>query len=169
MGSSSALTYKARVAMKDGDEVLYNKIYAANQGQVHERLVTDATMRMERSTIGTYRSPPSMEGALGLEHDSLSGFVSNTCRVPNNAALSPSGADPLGVDMLDSKGLMRAKQGQPLEYLSTIRKQTQTTSQAMRMMGTYETDIAWAKKMNLFIPAQCPAPPGKYFHPDVKS
>jgi hypothetical protein len=52
-----------------------------------------------------------------------------------------------------------------IDYMTAIRPDTETTSQLMRMMGTYETDYPHAARATVHIPPSCPANPPSYFHP----
>jgi hypothetical protein len=50
----------------------------------------------------------------------------------------------------------RFKQKQPLEFMTQIRPETETASQALRMLGTYPGDAAHAERLGIFIPQVSP-------------
>lgn len=59
-------------------------------------------------------------------------------------------------------------QKSPIDFLSALRPDTQTTNQTLRMLGTYASDHSHAHRFNMHLPSACPGgPPGGYFHPDV--
>ena len=53
-----------------------------------------------------------------------------------------------------------------MEYYASIRPDTMSVNQTLRMMGTYDVDYAAAERSGANIPSFCPGGPA-WFHPDV--
>jgi len=64
---------------------------------------------------------------------------------------------------------LRFKKREPIGFLATIRPDTQTMSQTMRMMGTYHTDYEYAAAFGINIPHMSPGGPRQElgYHPDT--
>ncbi|GFR48392.1 hypothetical protein Agub_g10285, partial [Astrephomene gubernaculifera] len=163
----STLRYRERIDMSGEDAFTYNKLYTATQGfDVWTRLTTDAEIR--QST--TREAGPYQEGkAQVTASPKNSGFDSNTCPAEYTHTTFKSGLLPQPGQPIEQQHKITArrfKQHYPLDFMSQIRPETETTNQAMRMLGTYTSDQAHADRMGIFIPQGCPGGKPAY-HPDV--
>ncbi|KXZ42462.1 hypothetical protein GPECTOR_144g725 [Gonium pectorale] len=163
----STRRYKERLSLAEEDTYKYNKLYASTQGStVWSRLTADATVRQSSARAnGTFQ-----EGGAQVRHSvKNSGFESNTCPAPYTSTTFKSGLLPasgLPVEELHKIQAVRYKQKYPLDFMSEIRPETETTNQAMRMLGTYAADQSHADRLGVFIPQGCPGGKPSY-HPDV--
>uniref|UniRef100_A0A7S0WPP5 Uncharacterized protein n=1 Tax=Chlamydomonas leiostraca TaxID=1034604 RepID=A0A7S0WPP5_9CHLO len=180
IASPSTLSYRDRLRLREKDSNAYSALYCTSNsyGGVHSRLYGDATSRQLRSSQQG-RPSTSMPWPEYLStsetffsRGNLSGFCTNTTK----AIYTPGHTFRVGhrpddslpdVNSLVPEQLRRYKAKEPFEYLAAIRKDCETTNQTLRMMGTYETDYAHARRSHTFIANSCPGGPA-FFHPDVR-
>ncbi|MEW5310245.1 MAG: hypothetical protein WDW38_002061 [Sanguina aurantia] len=167
MAGPSTLSYKERLRVKAESSYEYNRLYADGaRGDVWSRLVADASVR----TASTNLKPPFKEGSnAAFAQGGMSGFVSNTTAAVYSPITFKTGLLPttdIPVEDLHLIAARRMMKAEPIQFLSAIRPHTQTTNQALRMLGTYEPDHAHARRLGILIPSGCPGGEG-FFHPDV--
>lgn len=179
--SPSSLTYRERLHLNSYD---VGCLYGSTRNlSVFDRLTLDARSRSNaRSRPSTHWSQSENVLFFSSASDSMrrpdtadsqaSGFVTNTSSAVYNKNLtSRSGHLRLpgdaNVETMSSEGLARMKKREPLDYFASIRPDTQSSSQTMRMFGTYDTDYDHATRSQCLIPIGCPAARGKWHHPDV--
>lgn len=68
------------------------------------------------------------------------------------------------VETLHPISFRRFAHTHPIDFYAAIRPDTQTTNQTLRMMGVYDSDYFFVKKMGVHIPH---ASGLRKFHPDV--
>ncbi|PNW87469.1 hypothetical protein CHLRE_02g144450v5 [Chlamydomonas reinhardtii] len=162
----STLRYKDRLDCGKDDAFTYNRLYTATQGSdVWARLTVDASVRQSSArSRGSFQ-----EGQAMVRHSfKNSGFDSNTCPAVLTHSTFKAGLYSYGVPIEEQHPITarRFKQKQPLEFMTQIRPHTETTNQALRMLGTYVSDQPHADRLGMFIPAGCPGGKPAY-HPDV--
>ncbi|PNH05556.1 hypothetical protein TSOC_008158 [Tetrabaena socialis] len=162
----STIHYKTRLALENEDGHAYNGLYATSQqsGDVWGRLHSDASVRQS-----TARSFGDFHGGSTLQYShKSSGFDSNTNPAVYTHNTFKQGHYQYGTPIEEQHTITanRFKRSNPLEFMTAIRPETETTNQAMRMLGTYDSDQAHADRMKVFIPQGCPGGKPAY-HPDV--
>ncbi|KAG2495899.1 hypothetical protein HYH03_006137 [Edaphochlamys debaryana] len=157
---------KDRLGLAAEDAHTYNKLYASTQGtDVWNRLVSDATVRQSMSRT----VPPHQDGQAQIRYSyKNSGFDSNTNPAVYTHNTFKAGHYEYGVPIEAQHPITAArfKAKHPMEFMQQIRPDTETTSQSLRMLGTYEADFSHADRMGIFIPHMCPGGKPAY-HPDV--
>jgi len=184
--SPSTLSYKDRMTLRQDSGYAYATLYSNDitARPVWGRLHADASVRQTRRLTPT--KPQTLFCPVGQMPGDLikaktvnlpsSGYITNTRRVCWNPDMPLrtshlSYENEVPVESLHPMIERRFKKTNPLEYNCAIRTHTETTSQAMRMLGTYESDFPHAERLKVHIPHQCPGGPtrGTLFHPDVKT
>lgn len=167
----SALTYKARCSLARESGALYNRLYTQiNHDDVVDRLYSDAGTRHLRSQSARPYTDPSV--AAQRSSGTLSGFVTNTtdpAAVYTKTSFKPNLSNKehvIHVESLHPMVAKRFKQKHPVEFMNSIRPDAETTSQTLRMLGTYPTDQVHADRMGAIIPHMSPGGKG-FYHPDV--
>lgn len=171
----SNLTYRERLALGKESKADYNRLYVAGAApSVWDRLCKDAR---HRQGVMQSREPYYEGGNVPSRSNTVpganTGFSSNShpaCSYRPGLPLKTGHLDNhLGrtpVQKMHPIVAKKFKQRDPIEFLATVRPDTESTNQTLRMMGTYEPDFEIADRFNMHIPAVCPG--GKpFFHPDV--
>eukprot|EP00798_Chlamydomonas_sp_ICE-L_P003573 gene3573-13651_t len=174
----SNLTYRERIAFRKESVADYNRLYSAGASKsVWDRLCSDASHRKDMRRFRKQYNDPVHPAPAGpnasTQSQGLSGFTSNSHPA---ASYTPHTSFKTGhleatagrtpVETMHPIVAKRFKQREPIEFMATIRPDTETTNQTLRMMGTYQPDFEHAKKFNVHIPAGCPGGKPSY-HPDV--
>ncbi|EFJ48348.1 hypothetical protein VOLCADRAFT_104737 [Volvox carteri f. nagariensis] len=162
----STMRYRDRLSMANEDVHKYNRLYLTpHESDVWTRLTSDAGLRQSSA-----RSiPPFQEGQAQVNYSfKNSGFDSNTCPAQYTHNSFKQGLYQHGTPIEQQHKITagRFKRAYPLDFMCQIRPETETTNQAMRMLGTYSSDISHAERIGLFIPQGCPGGKPSY-HPDV--
>ncbi|GLC41521.1 hypothetical protein PLESTB_001002000 [Pleodorina starrii] len=162
----STNSYRDRLNLANEDAFKYNRLYSTQQGSdVWTRLTGDASVRQDSAR----RIPPFQDGQAQVGYTyKNSGFDSNTCPAQYTHNSFKAGLYQHGTPIEDQHKITagRFKKAYPLDFMTQIRPETETTNQAMRMLGTYTSDQAHADRIGLFIPQGCPGGKPAY-HPDV--
>ena len=160
----------------------FTRILSQNKGKnVWSRLSYDAAIR-QTSKSRALRPTPAEASIFYAGNDLtkrpqtsdsyISGFVTNTYPVVFNRDLTfRSGhlkvPGDVSLDTATNEQLKKMKTKAPIEFFSVVRPDCETTSQTMRMMGTYKDDYGIANRTDTLIPSGCPGPQGINWHPDV--
>ncbi|GIL81250.1 hypothetical protein Vretimale_1191 [Volvox reticuliferus] len=162
----STIRYRERLGIANEDVYKYNRLYATQQeSDVWTRLTSDASLRQSSARS----RPPFQEGQAQVNYSyKNSGFDSNTCpaQYTHNSFKQGLYQHDTPIEQQHKITAGRFKQAYPLDFMGQIRPETETTNQAMRMLGTYASDQAHADRLGIFIPQGCPGGKPSY-HPDV--
>ncbi|KAG1656253.1 hypothetical protein FOA52_006380 [Chlamydomonas sp. UWO 241] len=167
----STLGYRERLSLAIESPPMYNQLYASSQSStadVWERLTADSgTRRVRTQSARAYREG---DGAPTNGAHTLSGFVSNTTKpsaVYTTTTFKNTHAESSQpVEGMHPMVAWRFKKRDPIGFMATIRPDTQTMTQTLRMMGTYAPDHGYARAFGIHIPHSSPGGTG-HFHPDI--
>lgn len=165
----STLRYKERVTLSREAPYEYGKIYSADHqmsSNVWGRLVADATVRQSISAQNSRPTPDTFGRGIPEDTTASGGFVQNNHHTTKLTRGQTVRYQEPPVDSLHDLTAKSYKQKYPVDFMTAVRPDTETTNQTLRMMGTYKSDYAVASRFNMNIPNGCPGGKGA-FHPDV--
>lgn len=166
----STRRYRDRLELANSDTFLYNSMYnSMRQSDVWGRLTTDASLR--QTSVRSRPSSAWQEGqASGRYSWKSSGFDSNTTPPVYTKTTFKQGyyQDGQPIEQQHKITALRYKKKHPVDFMTQIRPDTETTNQAMRMLGTYDSDRLHTERLGVFIPQVCPGGKSTY-HADVRT